>query len=312
MSHSNAHQPVLYSEVISRLAIKSTGVYVDATFGRGGHAQGILDCLDDAGQLIAIDRDASAVAHASEKFGADKRFSIEHASFSQLYALLDKRQLVGKVDGIILDLGVSSPQLDDAQRGFSFMREGPLDMRMDVSTGMDAATWLNQAEEAQIATVIKAFGEERFARRIARTIVQQRTQTPLQTTKQLAELVAAAIPTREKHKHPATRTFQAIRIFINSEFDEIKACLEQCVEALAIGGRLVVISFHSLEDRIVKRFMQTQARGEQLPAGVPVRQAELAQPRLRLVCKAIKPGPAEVVENPRARSSVLRVAEKIS
>lgn len=292
------------------LSLKPEGIYVDATFGRGGHAAAILQRLGPQGRLLAIDKDPSAIAAARERFAAEPRFSIFHGSFADLGRAVDGAGVRGRVDGLLLDLGVSSPQLDDASRGFSFMRDGPLDMRMDTSCGLSAAQWLAQAGEGDITRVLKELGEERFAKRIAHAIVTARKVTPIETTKQLAKLVTESIPRWEPDKNPATRSFQAIRIFINRELDDIRECLDQVVEVLASSGRLAVISFHSLEDRIVKRFMRDEARGDDFPVGLPVTVDQL-QPTLKVVGKAVRPSPEEVDENPRARSAVLRIAEKM-
>ena len=262
------------------------------------------------GCLIAIDRDAEAIAYGRERFQGDSRLHLHRGSFSSLARVAEEEGVKGEVDGVLLDLGVSSPQLDDAARGFSFQQEGPLDMRMDTSSGISAAQWLNEASGDEIMEVLRKYGEERYARRIARAILARREQNPLRTTIELAELVAAAVPVREKHKHPATRTFQAVRIQVNRELEELRLGLEQALEVLAPGGRLVVISFHSLEDRIVKRFMRDLSRGEVLPRGVPVRKAELGEGPLRLVGKAVRAGEQEVRANPRARSAIMRVAER--
>ncbi len=305
------HLPVLLKEAVTALAIKPDGFYVDGTFGRGGHSRAILQQLNQDGRLLGLDRDPQAITVGQALAAEDSRFSIEHCAFSQLSDVIHKRLWQQRIDGILLDIGVSSPQLDEAARGFSFMQDGPLDMRMDTSSGISAAQWLAQAEEVEIATVIKTLGEERYGKRIARAIVEQRQQTPLTTTRQLAELIDKASPSRDKFKHPATRTFQAIRIFINNELDELSSALEQAIDVLAVGGRLAVISFHSLEDRIVKRFLRDEAKGDDLPAHFPIRAAEL-NPRLNIIGKAIRADDAEVAENPRARSAVLRVAEKLA
>lgn len=305
------HRPVLLRPSVEALKIDPAGVYLDGTFGRGGHSRMILAALSDRGRLIAIDRDPEAVAYAREAFADDVRFSIVHGSFAMLAEVASQAGVAGRVNGILLDLGVSSPQLDQAERGFSFTREGPLDMRMDPSRGESAAAWLARAEVREIAAVLKEYGEERHAKRIARAIVEARAQTPITTTGQLAELVSRANPSWEKDKHPATRSFQAIRIHINAELEAIEGCLAQVLEVLAPGGRLAVISFHSLEDRIVKRFMREQAKGDPYPRGVPVRQDQL-KPRLRLVGKALRADAEECRANPRARSAVLRVAERVA
>jgi 16S rRNA (cytosine1402-N4)-methyltransferase len=283
---------------------------VDATFGRGGHSDRILGRLGPNGRLIALDRDPQAAAEAQRRFGGDGRFHFERCSFDMLQQVTDRLGVSGRLDGVLLDLGVSSPQLDDPARGFSFQSDGPLDMRMDPESGESAAAWLAHAPEAEITQVLKEYGEERFARRIARRIVETRRETPIERTGQLAEIVAAAVPTRERHKHPATRTFQAIRMRVNDELETLRRCLAQIPALLAPGGRLAVISFHSLEDRLVKRFMREQAEGERLPRGLPVREGRRGQ-TLRLVGRAVRPGEAEVNANPRARSAVLRVAERL-
>lgn len=303
------HVPVLLEETLQALKLREDGFYVDATCGRGGHSQAILERLGPRGRVFALDRDPQAVSAVRTRFAADARFEIHHAPFSQLQSLIETRGAAGRVDGILFDLGVSSPQLDEAARGFSFLREGPLDMRMDSTRGESAAQWLNHADEAEIARVLRDYGEERFARRIARAIVREREQKPLATTRELAGLIARSVPTRERGKDPATRSFQAIRIFINRELEEIETALPQAVRMLAPGGRLAVISFHSLEDRITKHFLRAEAKGEELPPGLPVRAHEV-RTRLRLVGKAIRPSEQEIARNPRARSAVLRVAER--
>lgn len=303
--------PVLLAETLEHLAVQQGGVYVDATFGRGGHSRAILAAMGPTGRLLAIDRDPLAVATARNLAAEDSRLQVEHTEFSCLGALVRRRGFAGRVDGVLLDFGVSSPQLDAPERGFSFLQDGPLDMRMNPeSAGPTAAQWLALAQEPEIAQVLREFGEERYARRIARAIVQGREQRPLERTLQLADLIAAAHPAWEKGRHPATRSFQAIRIFINRELEEIRAALQQALEVLVIGGRLVAISFHSLEDRLVKRFFKKCARGDNLPRGLPVTAAEL-RPRLRLLGGALRPSEAEVGCNPRARSAILRAAEKL-
>ena len=302
------HLPVMLDEATRALAIRRNGTYVDGTFGRGGHSERILDALGADGRLLAFDKDEEAVQVARERFGQDRRFAIVHGSFRELAATVEARGLTRRVDGLLLDLGVSSPQLDDPQRGFSFLNDGPLDMRMNRSSGDSAAQWLAAADEAEIAAVLRDYGEERFARRIARAIVARRQVTPITATRELADLVAGACPVKDRHKHPATRTFQAIRIFINRELEDLQLCLRQSLDVLARGARLVVISFHSLEDRIVKRFMRDAAQGPRLPKGLPVRHAE-AQGRLRVLGKAVRASQGELRQNPRARSAVLRVAE---
>lgn len=306
-----AHVPVLFNEALKALSISSSGTYMDGTFGRGGHSGAILRQLGSDGRLLAIDKDPQAVAHAQEQFGEDERFLIKHGSFAMLEQLAQQSGVAGKVDGLLLDLGVSSPQLDDPERGFSFMRDGPLDMRMDTSSGVSAAEWLATAEGKEIAQVLKEFGDERFSKRIARAIVDARQEEAITTTGQLAQIIEQACPTKEREKHPATRSFQAIRIYINKELEELKQCLEQSLDVLAPLGRLVVVSFHSLEDRIVKRFIRDCERGDDFPADLPVTQEQL-KPKLRAVGKAIYPSDDEIASNPRARSAVLRVAERVA
>jgi 16S rRNA (cytosine1402-N4)-methyltransferase len=301
------HTTVLLQEAVDALNLRPGGTYVDCTFGRGGHSRLILERLDRDGRLIAMDRDPAAVAVARSI--RDKRFQIVHGGFSRLGDVL--RELgIERVDGILLDLGVSSPQLEEAQRGFSFRLDGPLDMRMDVTRGQTAAEWLATATEREIGEVIKDYGEERFAKQIARAIVAARAGEALATTRQLSLVVAKAVKSRELHQDPATRTFQAIRIFINQELEELSLVLSQTVEMLAPRGRLAVISFHSLEDRIVKRFIRDQAHPDRLPERLPVRHREVAAPRLLPVGKPVRPSYGEVAANPRSRSAVLRVAER--
>jgi len=301
-----SHQTVLLEEAIDALAIHEDGAYVDATFGRGGHSRLILERLGRGGRLVALDRDPQAVA-AALAIG-DARFSVVHANFAELAAVAKRLGLEG-VDGVLLDLGVSSPQLDDAARGFSFRRDGPLDMRMDTSRGQTAAQWLETASEAEIREVIRDYGEERFAKQIAKAIVAARRRAAVVTTGQLAAIVGAAVRTRERNKDPATRTFQAIRIYLNQELAQLSLALPQCVDLLKPGGRLAVISFHSLEDRVVKRFIRDAARAD-VPIRLPLRARELPQPRLRLIGKPVHPSSEEIAANPRARSATLRVAER--
>ncbi|HEY1844257.1 MAG TPA: 16S rRNA (cytosine(1402)-N(4))-methyltransferase RsmH [Buttiauxella sp.] len=310
MMENFKHTTVLLDEAVNGLNIRPDGIYIDGTFGRGGHSRLILSQLGAEGRLLAIDRDPQAIAAAQAI--DDPRFSIIHGPFSELAEYARERDLQGKIDGILLDLGVSSPQLDDAERGFSFMRDGPLDMRMDPTRGQSAAQWLLTADEADIAWVIKTFGEEKFGKRIARAIIERNREEPMTRTKELAAVVAAAMPVKDKFKHPATRTFQAIRIWINSELEEIEKALKGSIEALAPGGRLSIISFHSLEDRIVKRFMRENSRGPQVPAGLPMTEAQLNKLGGRYLKSLGKmmPGEEEVAENVRARSSVLRIAER--
>ena len=298
------HVSVLLEESVAALAIKPDGTYLDGTFGRGGHSRAILRSLSNSGRLIAFDKDPQAESSA-EQFSEDPRFEFVRASFAEI----SSRVKTSELDGILLDLGVSSPQLDNAERGFGFSDDGPLDMRMDTRAGMTAAEWLATAPEADIADVIKTYGEERFAKRMASAIVKARAESPITRTKQLATIVAEANPKWEPHKHPATRAFQAIRIFINRELEDLEIALGHTVDALSEGGRLVVISFHSLEDRIVKRFMRDQARGQQLPKHVPVIDSDTGK-TLNLVGKAVKPSTDEVQRNPRSRSAIMRVAER--
>jgi len=310
MLENYKHTSVLLDEAVNGLNIRPDGIYIDGTFGRGGHSRLILSQLGPEGRLLAIDRDPQAIEAA--RAIDDPRFSIVHGPFSDLAQYVKDRDLVGKIDGVLLDLGVSSPQLDDPERGFSFMRDGPLDMRMDPSRGYSAAEWLMKAEADDIAWVLKTFGEERFAKRIARAIVERNRELPMTRTKELADLIANASPFREKHKHPATRSFQAIRIYINSELEEIERALEGAHEVLATDGRLSVISFHSLEDRIVKRFIRQHSRGPQVPSGIPMTEAQLQSLGGRTLKSLGKmmPSEAEIAENTRARSSVLRFAAR--
>ncbi len=301
------HQAVLLDEAVAALNIVPNGIYVDCTFGRGGHARLILQRLNAEGRLIAMDRDAQAISAAAAI--KDDRLHVAHARYSDLTKVL-KAAAVTQVQGVLMDIGVSSPQLNEAQRGFSFQAEGPLDMRMDTSQGITAAQWLAEVEVNELAEVIKNYGEERFAKQIARAIVAARAGEAITTTKQLAEIVAQTIPKREPGQNPATRTFQAIRIFINQELEELALTLPQCIQHLAPQGRLVVISFHSLEDRIVKRFMREHSQPQVLPAKLPVRARDLTPPKLRLIGKAMRASSAEVTGNPRARSAVMRVAER--
>ncbi|MFN2287279.1 MAG: 16S rRNA (cytosine(1402)-N(4))-methyltransferase RsmH [Chromatocurvus sp.] len=304
------HETVLLREAVSALITHAGGFYVDGTFGRGGHARRILDTLDAEGRLLAIDKDPQAEALAREWMQSEPRLSFYHGSFADLPAYLRAHDLP-PLDGILLDLGVSSPQLDQGDRGFSFQQDGPLDMRMDNSCGETAAQWLGRADEADIMQVLREFGEERFARRIAAAIVRERAESPITHTARLAQIVSAANPRWEKHKHPATRSFQAIRLWINRELDDLRLLLDSALDLLAVGGRLVVISFHSLEDRIVKRYMRDQARGAPLPRGLPVPDSDRVRP-LRLVGKAVRASDEEVAVNPRSRSAIMRTAEKVA
>lgn len=305
------HNPVLLNEVLQYLLTDKNGIYIDATFGRGGHSREILKNLEARGKLYAIDRDPDAIASITDEMKQDKRFNFEQSAFADLKAKCANWQISGKINGILLDLGVSSPQLDEAKRGFSFTREGPLDMRMDPTQGMNAKEWLCDAKEADIAKILKDFGEERFARRIAHAICVAREQKKIETTLQLAEIIKAANPRWEKHLHPATRSFQAIRIFINRELEQLNYLLQDVLDLLAIGGRIAVISFHSLEDRIVKRFMRDNSRTKISPAMHYLPEISPIAHRLKLVSKAIKPTEEEIKFNPRARSAILRIAEKI-
>jgi 16S rRNA (cytosine1402-N4)-methyltransferase len=306
------HLPVMFAEVLQQLAIKKDGIYLDCTFGRGGHSQGILNQLGQAGRLLAFDRDFAAINSGfAQTMRKDQRVKLKHNCFSALESVVAVEGLTGKVDGILVDLGVSSPQLDDPARGFSFLRDGPLDMRMDSLSGVTAEQWLAKVDEKDLVKVLFDYGEERFARRIARVIVEKRAQSPIVTTRQLAQLIADAVPAKEMHKHPATRTFQAIRIEINKELDELKAVLQQSIRVLRPGGRLVVISFHSLEDRIVKRFIREESGAKYNPGKLPIKEADIAKGVLRKIGKAMKAGEQEVAENPRARSAVMRVAERV-
>lgn len=310
MSQEFNHITVMLNEAVEALVTDPDGFYIDGTFGRGGHSSLILSKLSDKGRLLAIDKDPMAIAEAHRRFGDDPRFSIEHGAFSEIESFVTKRDLVGQVTGVLLDLGVSSPQLDDPTRGFSFQYDGPLDMRMNTTSGESAAEWINRASESEIADVLFHYGEERFSRRMAKAIVAERQKSPIITTARLASIITDANPRWEKGKNPATRAFQGIRIHINRELEEIETCLDQTLELLALQGRMVVISFHSLEDRIVKRFIRRHVKGdEHLPSGVPFTQAMLNQ-RLKGLGKAIKASAAEVDANPRSRSAVMRVAEK--
>ena len=297
------HEPVLLSEAIQALALRADGLYLDGTFGRGGHSRAILERLGPAGQLVALDRDPAAQSAAKEI--QDARFTFVRVPFSALTEVLAGR----RAHGMLFDLGVSSPQLEDPERGFSFRHDGPLDMRMDPQAGESAAAWLARAEEQQIREVIRDYGEERFAKQIAAAIVAARRREPILRTRQLADLVAKAVRTREPGQDPATRTFQALRIHLNRELAEVSLMLPLAVAHLHEGGRLAVISFHSLEDRIVKRFMQSAAHPT-VPRGLPLREAEMPRPALRIIGRALRPSEQETRRNPRARSAILRVAER--
>ncbi|RAJ93913.1 16S rRNA (cytosine1402-N4)-methyltransferase [Aliidiomarina maris] len=312
MTTTPEHVPVLLNESVDALNIRADGTYIDMTFGRGGHSRAILARLGEQGRLYAFDRDPRA-AQAAKALADSPQFHFIHAPFSTLAAAAQREHISGQVDGILFDLGVSSPQLDDAERGFSFMRDGPLDMRMNPEVGPSAADWVNSASIDDMVYVFKHYGEERYARRIARAIEHDRKQTPFVSTAQLAGLIARVSPVKEKHKHPATRVFQAIRIHVNQELEEAETALHAAISVLAPGGRLAVISFHSLEDRLVKRFIKQQSEGAQLPAGLPVMESErLKDCTLKPLSRAIKPSADEVQANPRARSSVLRIAERLT
>lgn len=309
MTATEQHIPVLFGEAVDALNIRENGVYVDATFGRGGHAAEILRRLGPDGRLLGFDRDLNAVNLGREKFRDETRLTILHSQFSLMSQALRSLGDVTHVDGVLMDLGVSSPQLDQAERGFSFMRDGDLDMRMDTTQGVSAAQWLATVDERDLVQVLFELGEEKFARRIARAIVTVREEEPILRTLQLAAIVAEATPKKDKHKHPATRTFQAIRLYINQELVEVSQALPQALELLNEGGRLAVISFHSLEDRIVKRFIRQHATPNLPPRNIPVTDADYLTP-LKAIGKAIKPTKQEVQDNPRSRSSVLRIAER--
>jgi len=308
VSESLIHSTVLLEEAVDALKIKSDGVYVDGTFGRGGHSRLILQKLGATGRLIAFDKDPMAIAAGAAI--TDARFQLVHCGFEQLNDVLDELN-IAQVDGVLLDLGVSSPQLDDAQRGFSFRFDAPLDMRMDTSRGQTAAQWLATAEESLITEVIRDYGEERFARQIAKALVAARQERAIDTTKQLTEIIAQVVRTREPGKNPATRTFQAIRIYLNRELEELESILPQSVARLKSGGRLVVISFHSLEDRIVKHFMRDKAQGDKLPKNIPIRAVDIPLGEVSLVGKAVTASVVELNQNPRARSAVMRVVERL-
>jgi len=307
------HRPVLLDEATGALAIRPDGLYVDGTYGRGGHARAILGRLGAQGRLLVMDRDPEAIAAAESEHGEDERVTIIHDEYADLDRYLEKLGLLEKVDGLLLDLGVSSPQLDNAARGFSFQAAGPLDMRMNPGQGQSAADWLMTASEQEISDVLWRLGEEKYARRIARRIVELRVEEPLIDTRQLAELIRQCVPAGRERKHPATRSFQAIRIRINAELEQLQQLLERLFRILRVGGRVAIISFHSLEDRLVKRFFRQQSTAPAVPRGLPLRESERQRnQRLRLVGKAVKPSAREIGENPRARSAVLRVAERIA
>jgi 16S rRNA (cytosine1402-N4)-methyltransferase len=305
------HLTVLLNEAVSALVTDTSGRYVDGTFGRGGHSRLILSRLASDGSLLGVDKDAQAIAEGKELAASDSRFRIARGSFADISSLAQQADVAGPFSGVLLDLGVSSPQLDQAERGFSFMRDGDLDMRMDTGSGMSAAEWIATAGEDEMIKVLRDYGEERFAKRIVRAIIAAREETPITRTLQLAKIVTEANPAWEKHKHPATRSFQAIRIFINNELTDLERLLGNVVDQLEVGGRLVVISFHSLEDRMVKRFIRRQSEGDDVPAYIPVTESQRNR-RLKIIGKAIKASEQEVESNPRSRSAVMRVAEKLA
>lgn len=311
-SNNFEHVTVLLQEAVDALVTDPAGFYVDGTFGRGGHSAKILAALTENGLLMAIDKDLVAIDFAQQRFADDAKFSIAHGSFSRLEEFTQLRDKHGKVQGVLLDLGVSSPQLDDPSRGFSFQNDGPLDMRMDTSCGESAAQWLAYASEKEIADVLYTYGEEKFGRRMARAVVAEREKEPIETTARLAQIIKDANPAWEKGKHPATRAFQAIRIQVNQELSDLEQCLDGALEALEVGGRLVVISFHSLEDRIVKRFIRKHVKGDDhLPQGIPYTN-DMLRCRLKDISKKVKASKGEVDVNPRSRSAVMRVTEKIA
>jgi len=305
-----SHQPVLLNEVLETLDIKQGGVYVDATFGRGGHSRVILNNLGREGRLIAFDQDPEAIAYGREQFIDDPRIEFEHCNFSEMEAVIVARGLNGCVDGVLMDLGVSSPQLDDAERGFSFLKSGPLDMRMNTEQGESAMQWLARVEMRDLILVLKRYGEEKFSKRIATAIIEARAEHEIDDTVMLAGIISDAIPVKEKHKHPATRSFQAIRMYVNQELQSIEAGLQAAASVLSVGGRLAVISFHSLEDRMVKRFMRAKSSRPKLPPGLPIMDKD-EQPPYRQVGKSWIAGKQELAENPRSRSARLRVLERV-
>lgn len=307
MSNFALHQPVLLNESLMALSVKPEGIYVDATFGRGGHSREILKQLNHQGHLYCFDQDLEAINYGNQHFKASN-MTLIHSSFGHLATVLEDKQLTGRVNGIFMDLGVSSPQLDDAHRGFSFQKAGPLDMRMNATCGQTAAQWLNQVEEDKLAYIIKEYGEERYARKIAKKIIETRIERAIDDTQILSELICSVIKKREPGKHPATRTFQAIRIYINQELNVLETALNQALECLSPKGRLAVISFHSLEDRIVKRFMRDKCQGN-VPLGLPVRDNEIIR-EVKWVVKKQTPHKDEIEANPRSRSAILRVIEK--
>ena len=310
-AEQTAHTTVLLHEAVDALVTDTDGFYVDGTFGRGGHTAELLGRLSDQGSVLAIDKDPQAISAGQQRFAKDARLQLFHGSFANLQHVAADMGKTGEISGVLLDLGVSSPQLDQAERGFSFMRDGPLDMRMDTSRGLSAAEWIAAADEQDIARVIKEYGEERFARRMASAVVKERVKAPITGTVQLAGILAAAHPAWERGKHPATKAFQAIRIFINRELEDLEDLLAQIIDNLKVGGRLVVISFHSLEDRRVKRFIRDQEQGIKLPKNLPIRDIDRGV-RLVKVGKAVKPAVTEVDGNIRSRSAVMRIAERVA
>lgn len=308
---SLVHLTVLLEETVAAVLGPANGIYVDATFGRGGHTRHLLAKLGPDARVIGFDKDPQAIVSGEALMREDARFEIIHDSFASLLPALDARGVVGQVDGLMADLGVSSPQIDDAQRGFSFMHDGPLDMRMDTTRGISAAQWLAQVSEAELTDVFKTYGEERHARRIARAVLAEQAIAPITRTGVLADVISKAHPSWERHKHPATRCFQAIRIAVNRELGDLEDLLAHSLEALAEGGRLAIISFHSLEDRLVKQFIAREVKGDDFPPGLPVTTAQM-NPQLKKVGKAIEPSDAEVAANPRSRSAHLRVAQRLS
>lgn len=305
------HIPVLVKEVLHGLQVRPDGIYVDCTFGRGGHSRSILEQLGNEGKLYVFDKDPDAIRCAQQLASEDTRLRYFHAAFTSLHDNLESAGDIGAVDGVLFDFGVSSPQLDDAARGFSFSMDGELDMRMNPQAGISAADWINHTEMDDITYVLKVYGEEKFARRISRAIVEARSNKLISRTSELAEIISSAIPVRERNKHPATRSFQAIRIFINNELEEITEGLKQAFDVLRINGRLLAISFHSLEDRIVKRFMREYSLCDPYPKNIPI-PADLIKPKLKTIGKAIRPSQTETSVNPRSRSAVLRIAEKLT
>jgi 16S rRNA (cytosine1402-N4)-methyltransferase len=307
------HESVLLHESIAALNINAVGVYVDGTFGRGGHSSAILKSLNAEGMLIAFDKDEAAIAYSAKQFSGEKRLHLNHASFAEMKQIIERYGKLGQVDGVLLDLGVSSPQLDEGERGFSFMRDGPLDMRMDQSSGETAAQWLNHAAAEDIKHVLRVYGEEKFASLIAKKIVERRQEKAFERTNDLADFIRAVIPrgAQEKGKHPATRSFQAIRIYINRELEDLESVLDDIVSILKVGGRLVIISFHSLEDRIVKHFIRDQERGPQIPRNIPITVIS-REPHLISIGKPVKASVDEIENNVRSRSAIMRVAEKLA